>query len=124
MIDAKELRIGNICLRKNKHTEIEQIHELTASCILDISSNGVNSSFIYQPIQLTEELLLKCGFEKNFEWTCSIYIKGNYKLVYYVGEKGWSIGFKNYSDYSNLNYLHQLQNLYWCLVGGELNISL
>jgi len=117
MIKYSELRSGNYICHSNGNILKVNFHHIR---YLTINPETVD----YKPIQLTEELLLKCGFEKNFEWTCSIYIKGNYKLVYYVGEKGWSIGFKNYSDYSNLNYLHQLQNLYWCLVGGELNISL
>ena len=75
------------------------------------------------PILLTEEWLLKFGFEKQMAWTYCIELKGNLKLVYYLGEKGWSIGNKNYSDFSNLQYVHQLQNLYFALTNEELTIK-
>jgi hypothetical protein len=79
---------------------------------------GIENEF--KPIPLTEEWLLKFGFEKSMSWTYVIELKGNLKLVYYLGEKGWSIGFKSYSDFSNLEYVHQLQNLYFALTGEEL----
>jgi hypothetical protein len=75
-----------------------------------------------RPIKLTEEWLINFGFEKQMEWTYKIPIKGNNFLVYYIGEKGWSIGNKNYSDFECI-YVHQLQNLYFALTGLELELS-
>lgn len=127
MIKSNELRIGNICLRKNKHTEIETIHEFTASCILDISSNGINSSFIYEPIPLTEEILLKCGFKKsndldNFyhlevlnQWT-RIYFNPKHKVC--------ALSVHHHEIMIKIQYLHQLQNLIFSLTQKELTIQL
>lgn len=67
--------------------------------------------------------MLKFGFEKTMAWTYYINLVGGLNLVYYLGEKGFSIGFKNYSDFSNLEYVHQLQNLYFALTGEELTIK-
>jgi len=70
-MEAKELRIGNLVYRTNKLTKKKLTIKLTASCILDIACNGVMSSYIYEPIPLTEEWLEKLGFEKlknSNEW--------------------------------------------------------
>jgi hypothetical protein len=77
-----------------------------------------------EPIPLTEEWLLKLGLNKIAIWTFSLHLVGNLELIYYSGEKGWSIGLKNYSDFSNLKYVHQLQNLYFALTRKELTIKL
>jgi hypothetical protein len=58
-LDIQDLRIGNWVKRTNKHSQEVLNIELTASDILDISANGENSSFIYELISLTEELLKK-----------------------------------------------------------------
>jgi hypothetical protein len=118
---ANELRIGNIVLRK------EFLHSNLENCRFDkivVTHNDINACHIYnrhfEPIPLTEEWLLKFGFEKTMSWTYAKNLVGNLKLVYYLGEKGWSIGFKPYSDFPNLKYVHQLQNLYFALTGEEL----
>lgn len=109
MIKANELRLGN--------------------WVLDVYDNKVKVTIIddtvdwAKPIPLTPEILEKSGFVKQMEWTYCIEIQVGQKLVYYLGEKGWSIGNKNYSDFENLKYLHQLQNLYHALTGEELEIK-
>ena len=72
----------------------------------------------YVPIEITEEWLLKLGFNKDEKW----------KGLYYIGELGmwW------YSDRKttmlhqckpnnvNFKYVHELQNLYFGLTKTEL----
>jgi hypothetical protein len=76
MIKAKELRIGN--------------------WVLDMYDNKVKVTIIddtvdwAKPIPLTPEILEKSGFVKQMEWTYCIEIQVGQKLVYYLGEKGWS----------------------------------
>jgi hypothetical protein len=125
---ANQLRIGNLVaygvrpvpiksihtesvLKKEVHVYVELNENLIHYCI-DVSE--------VKPIPLTEEWLLKFGFEKTMSWTYAKDLVGNLKLVYYLGEKGWSIGFKSYSDFPNLIHIHQLQNLYFALTGQEL----
>lgn len=111
---ANELRLGNLVLNGGSN-----IKDITPQTISDFD----NKLIVLNPIPLTEEWLLKFGFEKQMMWTYAINIIGNKKLIYYLGEKGWSVGNKNYSDFSNLNYVHQLQNLYFALTNQELEIK-
>jgi len=107
---ASELRIGNLVMDGK---DIEQVNARMIDMLVKTEAD-------FDSIPLTEEWLLKFGFQKSMSWTYVVELKGNLKLVYYLGEKGWSIGFKSYSDFSNLEYVHQLQNLYFALTGEEL----
>jgi hypothetical protein len=110
---ANELRIGNKFYLPNGEVGTISYHEIR---LMTIALEKPN----YQPIPITEEWLLKLGFQKTMSWTYVKDLVGNLKLVYYLGEKGWSIGFKSYSDFPNLKHVHQLQNLYFALTGEEL----
>jgi hypothetical protein len=132
---ASELRIGNYVNVPNyeqcpfRIDAFEHCSEKFIKVAQEVKLNGFEVHPItwygdnLQPIPLTVEWLLKFGFEKSGLWTYVIELQGNLKLVYYLGEKGWSIGFKSYSDFSNLYYVHQLQNLYFALTGEELTIK-
>jgi len=78
---------------------------------------------IKSPIQLTEELLLKCGFDKNL-----VLITDNGEVRYYRDEEihvgGWDSCTLGMVYISKCKYLHQLQNLYFALTGEELEIHL
>jgi hypothetical protein len=77
-----------------------------------------------KPIPLTEEWLIKFGFKRN-DWT------NEGKPIYY----GWvfngvMLEYNNrellldgYQDTLNIKHVHQLQNLYFALVGEELEIK-
>lgn len=104
---ANELRIGNL------------VYDNLGG-IVQIKGINTESDFSHlRPILLTEQWLLKFGFEKQMAWTWRISISSNKYLVYYVGEKGWSIGNTNYSEF-DCKYVHQLQNLYFALTNKEL----
>jgi hypothetical protein len=132
---ASELRIGNYVNVPNyeqcpfRIDAFEHCSEKFIKVAQEVKLNGFEVHPItwygdnLQPIPLTVEWLLKFGFEKSGLWTYVIELQGNLKLVYYLGEKGWSIGFKSYSDFSNLYYVHQLQNLYFALTGEELTLK-
>ena len=132
---SSELRIGNYVNVPNyeqcpfRIDAFEHCSEKFIKVAQEVKLNGFEVHPItwygdnLQPIPLTVEWLLKFGFEKSGLWTYVIELQGNLKLVYYLGEKGWSIGFKSYSDFSNLYYVHQLQNLYFALTGEELTIK-
>jgi hypothetical protein len=128
MIKENELRIGNLVMDfedSQKYHPIECIYlNMHDKYWVSYRDNSIKCSVeSLEPIPLTEEWLIKFGFEKQMMWTYAINIFGNKKLIYYLGEKGWSVGNKNYSDFSNLNYLHQLQNLYFALTGEELKLD-
>lgn len=108
---AEELRIGNYILLDGGK------HKIRRDTLINIL-RGVSN---LKPIPLTEEILLKCGFKHKgngfYEILgCFIELCNVGDEFYYCGFKGKSIG--------NIKHLHQLQNLYYCLTGEELNIKL
>lgn len=70
-----------------------------------------------KPVELTEEILLKCGFVKDeFDnWENETRL-GLYKPEEFDGY----LSIWGDSTVGECNYLHQLQNLYWCLCGKEI----
>jgi hypothetical protein len=118
MINAKELRLGN-WMKRSYNGEYVQV-QLIASNKSDC-----------KPIELTEDILIKCGFQKlSFnDGRClfklnEFYIEQrglqfNRVEVNDAGNQIWYVGGKTTCD-----HVHQLQNLYFALNGEELNIEL
>lgn len=117
MIQATELRIGNyLRLTASSPTETVSAIGQVSGIVKDmvIMGDGLASPFRnLEPIPLTEEWLLKAGFEKF----------GN---VYFGGHKVNLTITESFETIFNdllaikLNYVHQLQNLYFALTGEEL----
>lgn len=114
---ASELRIGNLVWLKSKSMPyvISSGHDIEE---IDDAPEGFDAT----PIELTEEWLLKFGFEK---------VKGGIsfdkgKLSIYLGDT--ILSGKNGRTYFNSwaileespKYIHQLQNLWFALTGEEL----
>ena len=107
---ASELRVGNI-------TTLGVVSLIDQDVFRVVDSEGdsfKNTWAEIKPIQLTEEWLLKFGFQKfkgdnldcflnDFETSC------NLKLLFWKG-----------TQIQNIDYVHQLQNLYFALTGEEL----
>lgn len=118
---AQELRIGNYVLGQTKQiTKVDGFFNENKAIYTDVEDERVRFIIHYlnecEGVELTEEILLKCGFDLN-----SIpyhAIKGQVVLFLFRGV--WA--FKHV--HIEVKYLHQLQNLYWCLTGKELNIEL
>jgi hypothetical protein len=120
---ASELRIGNKFYLPNGEVGTISYHEIR---LLVVSQEKPN----YKPIPLTEEWLLKFGwkFEKDFRkdfWFC-IDNEGNRSEFGVISTL--TIGKYNYADYFTLygirvDYVHQLQNLYFALTGEELVVK-
>lgn len=119
MIQPQELRISNYIIREDlfdKNKRIEKITELYKEKAL---CSGPISVFVdykdLQPIPLTEEWLLKFGFElKN--WGIKVWYLKGFEIDQHFYLKGidWGVRFK---------YVHQLQNLYFALTGKELTLK-
>jgi hypothetical protein len=129
---ANELRIGNL-VNINEETRIDNTNELPLINPLfkieRIDEDGeiiiyseINNLHIHcdlesiQPIPLTEEWLLKFGFEKKKD---VYFIKRGIRLypirdLYYRGE---------FPIKRDIIFIHQLQNLYFALMGEELTIK-
>ena len=131
MIKANELRIGNW------YNQFGNYEQVSVETLKTLSQSGENQLFC-KPIPLTEEILLKCGFRcidklnKHYSindpngykdsHTISIIPTLNDKL--YIAFSDILNGYKDYIPTTKIKYLHQLQNLYWCLCGEELEINL
>lgn len=129
MIQANELRIGN-WLQYKEFCPNEKYFIVKSILGHGINMDGytVISPSSYEPIFLTPEILEKCGFQLS---------KGKLSLKFYKNPKrGRIVNLYKVSDgyrYLNtrgvgpsphINYLHQLQNLYFALTGTELEITL
>jgi len=132
---ATELRIGNVVyndyLQKNRF--ICGIFENEIWLSEDIESDTDQRSNIdcIQPIQLTEEILLKCeGYDKNygFEITETTFldftIMGKWLYPYIIQEPEVSHLSTNCINLERIQYLHELQNLYHTLTKQELEINI
>lgn len=114
MIHANELRLGNYLL--NTICERETIAKVTAidnnriGCVMrDVKVDLFYKFDVYQPIPLTDELL------ENFPGYQSLKIESDTEGIFFNAGNGLFV---------KLNYLHQLQNLYYFLTGEEPVLNL
>ena len=78
----------------------------------------------YEPIPLTDEWLLKFGFEKldiDLYKIDNEYFILFFNETYYIADEDWQN--KKRIIGKGLIYVHQLQNLYFALTGEELTIK-
>ena len=146
MIQATDLRIGNY------YDHNGAFRKATPETILEVWEAERTWC---KPIPITEEILLKCGFEKKdiVKWHGNGYdyqpegvFTEQQDYVLNVGEDNdiivrfekWSLDNDTKMQIHNCNWyvrcyglinceikhLHQLQNLYWCLCGKELEVNL
>lgn len=129
MVRAEELRCGNKVLIST------EISDVTCISVDGISASSKTAHYAFepfefvQPIPLTPEILVKCGFE---DWSGDTQY-GKFGLVmndiniifaYKIKEKIFErVDVDEFSIY-HINYIHQLQNLYFALTGEELIINL
>ncbi len=122
---ANELRIGNFVLQDD---------ELIAGIVSNTLHKFEIGQIVLKPIPLTEEWLLKFGFE-NIDKGDNDYItysdsNHNYYLQIDVRRKDGKYTILDNTNYELISfsmvdivYVHQLQNLYFALTGEELTIK-
>lgn len=123
MIKANELRIGNWVKVENDFERVDNILEDGAYCYLSKEAESVFQPYSFiNPIPLTEEWLLKMGFdeidiEENKNNVRVFHLNGIYCNTLY--------GVYYYTHLlKQIQYVHQLQNLYFALTGEELEVKL
>lgn len=139
-IKANELRIGNFIYNVGYLSKVIGFKPFSHSVRCD-EEEGCNilidvylqdgsvkegyeiESYLCKPIPLTEEWLLKFGFEKS-----NVYCFGNRKLIIesLMGDRHscrYRINLNESIWISELHYVHQLQNLYFALTGEELTFK-
>jgi len=132
MLKANELRIGNLVSQNGFYGYVYSIESaeprndirFSDKDIITLFDNGITYVPIdeIEPIPLTEEWLIKFGFELDIE--DDGYFKGKYKVS--VSDEGCI--FFIYDNYypieiCEFKYIHQLQNLYFALTNTELTIK-
>jgi len=128
-MEATDLRIGNLFERDGSIIEAIRIaKDGTINYDLVKESKGMRTNGgRVKPIELTEELLLKCGFtyhegDQSFELN-EIAIKQTHVDRFVPAYKHTDAGWQ-YLKQCGFLYLHQLQNLYFALTQTELQITL
>lgn len=129
-MENKELRIGNWYenMSPNPDLKYEQV---------DFFETAHYAAVYCNPILLTEEWLVKLGFENNFgknyiKYFGEAYTKGTVILSYSFTKKeeDFQVSVGTGGDGCDWiflpkpQYVHQLQNLYFALTGEELTINI
>jgi hypothetical protein len=120
-MEKNELKIGSYVYFPN-YLEPHQVKEIYYSdhynelCVYD--GHLVEPISKIKPIPITEEWLLKFGFEKS----------GIFNQLYRLNDVTLYCSEKEIFMYTgvndlNIKYIHQLQNLYFALTGNELKIK-
>jgi hypothetical protein len=126
MIDVKHLRVGNIIKSKDGNLPYWAITEEDMITILQAEDRS-----IYEPISITEEWLLKLGFEQcgyeMLSWKHETLLTSfNLDGINWADFDEPDYQFLNYKvadEILRIDYVHQLQNLYWCLCNEELVLN-
>lgn len=127
---VNELRVDNYVHYFNQDM-------LDSSGIVQVSLLDIDDYQFFEPLPLTEELLLKCGFQSLLDDPECTGIKtksGQYviinndnvvlEIMFGFLKDGSVLVHLNDCDFENCKYLHQLQNLYFALTGEELDVKL
>ena len=130
---VSELRLGNYLIVPG----IDRIVQVRLVCLSHFSCVdkdgivlGESVRINYQPIPLTEELLLKFGFKKyvsddidiDIDFQISFHKKSSEGLIVQLFMDSNGVIFFNHSGIS-LYSIHHLQNLYFALTGEELVVK-
>jgi len=152
MINVNELRIGNLVTIDNKEfypimkdvpLQISQILEReslkkgiwTHAVSLEYPNKLKNVYYqnfgqfleFIKPIELTEEWLLKCRFVESYR--SDFRVKYEHKKCNEIGfdfscRSIIESGFRYFGKHIKIDYVHQLQNLYFALTNEELKINI
>jgi len=128
-MESKDLRIGNLIFAEKKIVEVNYLNPYSIGW--GDGNFAPNKFDFFAPIPLTKEWLLKLGFKEYDETLMFSIIAGNYydcrnnlKIkhlkIKFTDANNWRIeNFGNKMVY--VNYVHQLQNLYFAIMNVDLN---
>jgi len=123
-MNTNELMIGNLCQDKISGAllKVTGTHENDISFyVIDRNLFPLQPGWQAEPIPLTEEWLLKFGFEKN-DNNQFILMEGSVDILFNKDLNGWTCDGINFSI-NMTEHVHQLQNLYFALTGEELKLK-
>lgn len=134
MIKLNDLRVGNCVNFKTKEGyKSFPVNKIDASCGTcefvycegNISAHVyVNEFYDLEPIPLTEDILMKCGFVKGDSviGECLCCTANKCWIGLYWDKDCFILANPHYT--LPIKYLHELQNLYFALTKSELKIEL
>lgn len=110
---SNEVRVGNFILFSGVQTRVIPA-DFATQC------RGINSSEMpnFNPIELTEEWLKKAGYKKQNGYGYS-----NYNVYGTILKNETGFEFHYYGIIIRLDFVHQLQNLFFSLYGEDLVFS-
>jgi hypothetical protein len=138
MIKANDLRIGNFIVDPEFPLIPSTVNEIQNDGFIVTNYNDHLTNKKAEPLILTDEILEKCGFN-NIDRT-NIFLKVMHEvngtklksLAVYLDEDIYTVAIAIVDYYTGVEktdflhldykYLHQLQNLYYSLVGSELEV--
>ncbi len=115
MINKQELRLNNWVQYNGEYCKINSLTNHYSEIANKEDKFVITSHIALTPIPLTEDILLKCGFEKA--------LNGWWDKDEIFSYRDGYFGFGT-NRHTKIDYLHQLQNLYFALTGEELKINL
>jgi hypothetical protein len=132
MIEAKELNEGNFVtyngaimtvlekrspkpLKDKKYSDKYIIELFDGAGLIDCALDEL------EPVPITEYILLKLEkIEKKADGLFILKLHFDYEIRIIEGKKGYTFWVQNSMISANIDYLHQLQNLYFALTNQEL----
>ena len=130
-MEIQDLRIGNWVLLTKDEFKTTKPYKLDA---FDIYKASESDCADIAPIFLTEEILLKCGFEKqDYNMSnCHVYQKGIYRILKSFNSdninQDYSLCINGISpptwSIAHFKFVHQFQNIIHALTNTELEINL
>lgn len=123
MIDANELRKGNLLFNKVQVITVSTIGYDGINHWQDMGASGCEKFSDLYPVILTGEILEKSGMEKTF------YGWDHLETAFEIAEIEpgvfmVSINENEYTNGSEFRYVHELQNIYYWTERKELEIKL
>lgn len=132
-MNVNELRIGNWVSTKGYPDNVIVVHSISKDYVnesrFEHQTNNLHHNVI-KPIPITEEHLLNFGFTKdssfhsqsNIKYEFTKKIKNNLWLILVQSDGYYSVGIdsEEYASVNNIEYVHELQNLWYVLAKEEL----
>lgn len=123
-MEAQELRLKNLVYVNHKMDRlayVDSISDYAIQCVFvdgmseDMATGMIVSPSKLIPVPLTEDLLLRMGFEKTH--------RGKFERDDLPYDLYGGVGLYMHGVKPEIEHVHQLQNLYHALTGEELTIK-
>ncbi len=121
-LSAKDLMCENILLLDDEKIVRVIWFRLENACIMEVGvdyPSAIVGLDRLKPIPLSEDILVKLGFEKIENFSNLLLTKNGYQFDF----AGGRVFYLNGKELKHIKFLHQLQNLFFSLCGEELTFK-